>query len=90
MPEHTFSLWTTYEFPWRLHARRRRAVHGQRVPQRHEHGEVPSYWLVNTLVSYEVNQHLTLRLNGNNLADEEYVDRVGGGHYIPGRRGGRS
>ena len=45
---------------------------------------MPSYWLVNTLVSYEVNRHLTLRLNGTNLADEDYVDRVGGGHYIPG------
>ena len=45
---------------------------------------VPSYWLINGLASYEVNQHLTLRLNVNNLADEHYVDRVGGGHYIPG------
>ena len=46
--------------------------------------EVPSYWLINATAAYEVNTHLTLRLNGNNLADEDYVDRVGGGHYIPG------
>jgi catecholate siderophore receptor len=45
---------------------------------------VPSYTLVNGLVSYEVNRHLTLRLNATNLADVDYVDRVGGGHYIPG------
>ena len=38
------------------------------------------------LVSYEVNRMLTLRLNGTNLADTQYVDRVGGGHYIPGPR----
>ena len=30
--------------------------------------------------------HLTLRLNATNLGDEQYVDRVGGGHYIPGPR----
>jgi catecholate siderophore receptor len=31
-----------------------------------------------------VTDHLTLRLNVNNLADERYIDRVGGGHFIPG------
>lgn len=46
--------------------------------------EVPSYWLVNAMAAYEVNRALTLRMNVNNLADEMYVDRVGGGHYIPG------
>ena len=46
--------------------------------------EVPSYWLVNAMAAYEVTHALTLRLNVENLADEEYVDRVGGGHYIPG------
>jgi catecholate siderophore receptor len=33
-----------------------------------------------------VNEHLTLRFNAQNLADVQYVDRVGGGHYIPGPR----
>jgi catecholate siderophore receptor len=27
----------------------------------------------------------TLRLNGTNLANERYIDRVGGGHFIPGQ-----
>jgi catecholate siderophore receptor len=27
---------------------------------------------------------VSLRLNVINLADEEYVDRFGGGHYVPG------
>lgn len=46
--------------------------------------EVPSYWLVNAMAAYEFTRALTLRLNVNNLADETYVDRVGGGHYVPG------
>ena len=45
---------------------------------------VPSYWLINATASYAVNSHLTLRVNGSNLADVEYIDRIGGGHYIPG------
>ena len=36
-PEHTLRLWTTYELPRRRRDRRRRAVHGQRLPQRHQH-----------------------------------------------------
>jgi catecholate siderophore receptor len=47
---------------------------------------VPGYWLFNGMASYEVNEQLTLRLNGQNLTDEAYVDRVGGGHYVPGPR----
>jgi catecholate siderophore receptor len=47
---------------------------------------VPSYWLVNAMASYAVNSRLTLRVNGTNLGDRRYPDRVGGGHYIPGPR----
>ena len=47
---------------------------------------VPSYWLTNATVAYEVNSHLTLRVNATNLGDTQYVDRVGGGHYVPGPR----
>ena len=36
-PEHTVSIWTTFELPRRISTRRRRAVHGRRVPQRHQH-----------------------------------------------------
>jgi catecholate siderophore receptor len=45
---------------------------------------VPSYWLLSAMGAYEVSSALTLRLNVNNLGDASYVDRVGGGHYIPG------
>ena len=44
----------------------------------------PGFTLWNAMASYEVNNHFSLRLNANNLFDEEYVDRVGGGHYVPG------
>ena len=46
--------------------------------------EVPSYWLVGAMAAYDVTNSLTLRLNANNLTNEQYVDRIGGGHYIPG------
>jgi catecholate siderophore receptor len=46
--------------------------------------EVPSYWLAGAMAAYEVTNSLTLRLNANNLTNAHYVDRIGGGHYIPG------
>ena len=85
-PEHTFNLWTTYAFPWRLTAGGGVQYMDSVYRNATNTAQVPSYWLVNALVSYDVNAHLTLRLNGNNLVDEVYVDRVGGGHYIPGPR----
>ena len=45
---------------------------------------LPSYWLFDAMASYRVSDMLTVRLNGTNIGDKEYVDRVGGGHYIPG------
>lgn len=46
--------------------------------------EVPSYWLAGAMAAYDVTNSLTLRLNANNLTNEQYVDRIGGGHYVPG------
>jgi catecholate siderophore receptor len=85
-PEQTFSLWTTYRFPRNVTvgggAQYMDAVFRNTVNTTN----VPSYWLVNGLASYDINEHLTLRVNLQNLTDKEYVDRVGGGHYIPGPR----
>ena len=45
--------------------------------------EVPSYWLINAVVSYDVNTHLTLRLNGTNLADEDTSTGSAGATTFP-------
>jgi len=46
----------------------------------------PGYHLVDGLVQYQVNEHLTLRLNVYNLTDEVYIRNVNnnGGRYNPG------
>jgi catecholate siderophore receptor len=43
-----------------------------------------SYTLFDMMVSYQATDKLALRLNGNNITDEDYVDQLGGGHFIPG------
>lgn len=83
-PENTFSLWTTFTLPADITVGGGAQFMDSVFRNAVNTAVVPSYWLLNAVASYEVNQFLTLRFNGNNLANEDYVDRVGGGHFIPG------
>lgn len=87
VPELSANAWTTYVLPLGVTVglgvqytddmvRARNAQLGTLV--------VDSSVLFDAMVSYEMNDELSLRLNVINLADEEYVDRFGGGHYVPG------
>jgi catecholate siderophore receptor len=83
-PESTFYLWSTFDL-WRSLRIGGGAQYMDSVFRNATNTtNVPGYWLLSSLVSYDVNEHLTLRLNGDNLANAEYVDRTSGGHYIPG------
>jgi catecholate siderophore receptor len=44
----------------------------------------PKYWLYDGMIAYYASKNLTLRLNGYNLADEQYIEAPSGGHFIPG------
>jgi catecholate siderophore receptor len=83
-PESTFNLWTTFTPMQSLQL----GVGTQFVDNAFRNATntttVPSYWLVDAMAEYAVTQRVTLQLNASNLADEKYVDRVGGGHFIPG------
>jgi catecholate siderophore receptor len=87
VPELSANAWTTYVLPFGLTVglgvqyndemvRSRSATLGELV--------VDSSVLFDAMASYQVNDTVSLRLNVLNLADEEYVDRFGGGHYVPG------
>ena len=83
-PENTFNVWTTYELPWGLSLGGGAQFMDAVFRSNTNTTQVPSYWLINSLVSYRVNQFMTLRFNGQNLGDKQYIDRIGGGHFIPG------
>lgn len=87
VPEVSANAWTTYVLPFGLTlglgvqyiddmVRSRNATLGELV--------VDGATLVDLMASYTVNDKLSLRLNVLNVGDEEYVDRFGGGHYVPG------
>jgi catecholate siderophore receptor len=83
-PEHTLSLWSTFELPGGVGFGGGAQYMDSVFRNATNTAVVPGYWLVNATASYAVNSHMTVRFNGTNLANEEYVDRIGGGHYIPG------
>jgi catecholate siderophore receptor len=87
VPEFSANIWTTYVLPFGLTVglgvqyndelvRSRSATLGTLV--------VEDSVLFDAMASYEMSEKLSFRLNVLNLADEEYVDRFGGGHYVPG------
>lgn len=89
-PRHSATLWTTYQLPKGFSVglgaqytdsiiRSRNATTGVEL-------SIPSYTLYNAMIAWEPNKHVVFRLNGENLGDKFYVDRVGGGHYVPGPR----
>lgn len=91
-PEFSGNVWTTYRLPFGLtvggggqyvgetERSNNTLVPGSAAPT------VPSYWLFSAMTSYEVNKHLTLRLNVDNLFDEDYIRSLNnnGGRYNPG------
>jgi catecholate siderophore receptor len=85
-PKSTFSLWTSYRFWRKLTAGGGAQFMDSVFRNTTNTTSVPSYWLFSGLAQYDVNEHLSLRVNAQNLTDTQYVDRVGGGHYIPGPR----
>ena len=83
-PENTLSLWSNWDVPGGVTIGGGAQYMDSVFRNATNTAVVPGYWLVSAASSYAVNGHLTLRLNATNLANESYVDRVGGGHYIPG------
>ncbi|MPY87841.1 MAG: TonB-dependent siderophore receptor [Luteitalea sp.] len=83
-PDHSFSLWTSYRLPWDVEVGAAAQYVGDRFNNSSGARVAPSYRVFDAMAAYHVSDHLTLRLNVSNLANERYIDRVGGGHFIPG------
>ena len=83
-PQHTLSLWTTFDLTPGVGIGGGAQFMDSVFRNATNTASVPSYWLVSATASCAVNSHLTLRMNGSNLAGTDYVDRIGGGHFIPG------
>jgi catecholate siderophore receptor len=83
-PRHSLSAWTSYQLPWNIDVGGGLQYVGERVNSTTTPRKAPGYWVADAMLAYRINENIGFRLNGYNLADENYIDRVGGGHFIPG------
>ncbi|QIF02396.1 TonB-dependent siderophore receptor [Roseimicrobium sp. ORNL1] len=83
-PEHSFNLWTVYDLPYGFQIGAGAQYVGSRFNNNLNQREAPDYWTFDAMLGYQVNENIAIRLNVYNLADEDYIDRVGGGHFVPG------
>lgn len=85
-PRNSFNLWTTYRWNKLFFGGGPRYV-GQRYGNNTNTRVVDAYWVGDLMASYQFTKYFDLRLNVNNVGDKYYIDRIGGGHIVPG--GGR-
>lgn len=83
-PRNSFSLWSTYQTPWRLTVGGGARFVGKRFGNTINTRFVESHYLLDAMASYRINKHIDLRVNAYNLTNEYYFDRIGGGHLVPG------
>jgi catecholate siderophore receptor len=83
-PHHSFNLWTVYDLPYGFQIGGGAQFVDDRFNNNANLRVAPSYWVFDAMLGYQVNENVAIRLNVYNLADEEYIDRVGGGHFVPG------
>lgn len=83
-PKNSISLWSSYQLPWKLDVGGGARFVDDRYGNNINTRRVKSYWLIDAMASYPLNEHIDLRLNLYNLNNEYYFDRLGGGHLVPG------
>jgi catecholate siderophore receptor len=84
VPDHSGSLWTTYELPFGLEIGGGARYVGTRYTNVSNTREIDPYWVFDATVAYDFGGGTSVRLNVFNLLDERYIDQVGGGHFVPG------
>tara|TARA_R110000787_G_scaffold44164_2_gene108316 strand:- start:40624 stop:42825 length:2202 start_codon:yes stop_codon:yes gene_type:complete len=87
-PEHSVSLWTTYDILPRLSVGGGATYMSERFGNTANTKSVDSYWKYDAMVSYAITENIDFQLNANNLTDERYYDRVYATHMAtiaPGR-----
>lgn len=83
-PEHSFSLWTVFDLPGNFQLGGGANFVDDRYNNNANARIAPSYWLFDAMLGYRVNDNVSIRFNVYNIADERYIDRLGGGHFVPG------
>jgi catecholate siderophore receptor len=85
-PKHSYSLWGRYDMTEKLAFGLGLQYVGERYNSTSTTGRetADDYTILDLMVSYQISDKWNVQLNAENLTDEEYVNQLGGGHFIPG------
>lgn len=83
-PRNSFNLWSTYQLPFRLNVGGGARYVDRRFANTINTRFVEDYWLVEATASYRLTKNIDIRVNGYNLTNKYYFDRITGGQVVPG------
>ena len=83
-PEHSFNLWGNYLVTEKLQFGVGAQYVGDRFNNTNNLISAADYWVYEASGVYAFSSNISAQLNLQNLTDEQYIDYVGGGHFIPG------
>lgn len=89
-PRNTFSLWTTYNTPWKLVIGAGADVVSGRTLSLSPDANtgliraVPGYVVFNAMARYPITKNVDVQVNLNNIANKYYFDGLHPNHIIPG------
>lgn len=83
-PRNSFSLWSTYQTPFKLNLGGGLRYTDKRFGNNINTRFVDEYWLVEATASYRLTKNIDIRVNGYNLTNKYYFDRITGGQVVPG------
>jgi catecholate siderophore receptor len=85
-PDVSFTAWTSYRFPFGLTVGGGAQYVSTQATAINNGStavtflpEIPSYWVFDAMAAYDITPKLSLQLNVNNVADEEYISSVNNG-----------
>jgi len=92
VPRNTFSTWSNFQLPWRFSVGGGADFVDSRTassttpldPVTGLVKQVPGYWVLNAMAKYPLTEHIELRANIYNLADNYYYDQIHPAHIVPG------
>ncbi len=83
VPEHAFTLWTTYDFAFGLQVGYGATYQSEMYLTQHSATNVdgplvqsPEYWVHRAMASYQFGKSFDVQLNVNNLFDKEFYQRI--------------
>jgi catecholate siderophore receptor len=84
VPEHSATLWTTYDFLEKWQIGGGPTYVSSRYNNAANVARVPGHVLWDATLAYQLTKNFQLRLNGINLTNDLYYSNVSGGHVVPG------